>query len=144
MINSSATFDYDEMLKFVKGVISSGIWVLFDEFNRIELHMMRYITQLISQITHSFRANQKFITVDTNRVMLDDNTAVFITMNPGYEGRVELPQNLRNLFRPVSMVVPDFQLISEILLSRGGFYQANALSKKMTHIQKHANELILK
>jgi len=67
-----------------------------------------------------------------------------VTINPGYAGRNDLPQNLKSLFRPVSMVVPDLNLITEILLSRSGFYQAHELSKKMTHIQKLASVLLYK
>lgn len=52
-------------------------------------------------------------------------------MNPGYAGRTELPDNLKSMFRPISMMVPDSGIIAENILFSDGFQNTKHLAKKV-------------
>lgn len=76
--------------------------------------------------------------------MLDSKVGIFITMNPGYAGRTELPESVKALFRPVVCIVPDNELICQIKLFSSGFLTAKVLAKKMTVLYKLAREQLSK
>ncbi|KAH8871924.1 Dynein heavy chain 10, axonemal [Schistosoma japonicum] len=77
-------------------------------------------------------------------IKLDSRVGVFITMNPGYAGRTELPESVKALFRPVVVIVPDLQQICEIMLFSQGFLTAKVLAKKMTALYRLAREQLSK
>lgn len=131
VFNCQESMDYKFVAKFFKGLASSGAWCCFDEFNRINIEVLSVIAQQLQELLRAKSEKLSQLNFDGSLIRIQSSFSVYITMNPGYAGRTELPMNLKALFRPVAMMVPDYALIGQIKLFAFGFTQAKELAKKM-------------
>lgn len=150
VINCGDGLDYKAMASIFSGLVQVGAWGCFDEFNRINIEVLSVVSAQLRAIQNALIYDKPTCDIGIGGEMTIKRVAgfatcgFFITMNPGYAGRTELPDNLKALFRPVTMIVPDFLQICEIMLFSEGFEGAKVLAKKMTVLYKLSKEQLSK
>ena len=144
VFNCSEQMDYKSCGNIFKGLAQTGAWGCFDEFNRITVEVLSVIAVQVKSIQDAITDKKQIFDFMGAAIPMNPTIGYFITMNPGYAGRAELPENLKVLFRPCAMCVPDLRLICEIMLVAEGFLEAKPLSRKFITLYTLCKELLSK
>ena len=145
VFNCSPQMNKESMGRIFLGLAQTGAWGCFDEFNRISIEVLSVVSTQVKSILDSQKEKKdRFNFEDEENIVLKHTVGMFITMNPGYAGRTELPENIKALFRSCAMVVPDTILICENMLMSEGFKNARLLSHKFVTLYELSRELLSK
>jgi dynein heavy chain len=165
VFNCSDQMNYQTLADIFRGLSQTGGWGCFDEFNRIPIEVLSVVATQVKTIQDAIA----FLAVPMNRpeqyqsaplgqppckvgtfdfmgdiIALVPTTGAYITMNPGYAGRTELPENVKACFRSCAMIRPDLAPICEIMLMAEGFVKAKGLSIKFVNLYELSGELLSK
>ncbi|PZC71734.1 hypothetical protein B5X24_HaOG212562 [Helicoverpa armigera] len=141
--NCGEGMDFRAVGQILAGLCQCGAWGCFDEFNRIDISVLSVISTQLQCIRSALLMKLKRFTV-SQEIAMDSKVGIFITMNPGYAGRTELPESVKALFRPVVCILPDLEMICQISLFSDGFLTAKVLAKKMTMLYHVAQQQLSK
>jgi dynein heavy chain, axonemal len=165
VFNCSDQMNYQTMGDIFRGLAQTGGWGCFDEFNRIPIEVLSVVATQVKTIQDAIvkfsvpsardpefqhlppgtpPVKVGYLEFMGDIIALVPSCGFFITMNPGYAGRTELPENLKVLFRSCAMIRPDLRPICENMLMSEGFQTARALAIKFVTLYQLSSELLSK
>jgi dynein heavy chain len=105
VFNCSEQMDYKSCGNIYKGLAQTGAWGCFDEFNRISVEVLSVVSVQVKSIQDGIRDKKKRFIFMGDDIILNNTVGIFVTMNPGYLGRTELPENLKGIYRKKKFVL---------------------------------------
>ncbi|CAF3596551.1 unnamed protein product, partial [Rotaria sordida] len=145
VFNCDEGIDVKSIGRIFIGICKCDAWGCFDEFNRLDEAVLSAVSMQIQVIQDALKSGASTLTLLDRKIEINPNSGIFVTLNPagkGYGGRSKLPDNLKQLFRPVAMSKPNNELIAEVLLYSDGFKNANILARKLVALFNLSKELL--
>ncbi|EFN82623.1 Dynein heavy chain 7, axonemal [Harpegnathos saltator] len=140
LVSCSHDVSYEYVAQTLKGAVSCGAWICLENFDGLKLELLSAIAQNLSQMKQAVSSRLKTVNLDGCVLNLNASGNVCVNINSERSRHSNLPGNLKVLFRPVAMMVPDVGRIAEVVLFAGGFLHAKDLAMKLTLTYKLLSE----
>ncbi|XP_076166258.1 dynein axonemal heavy chain 7 [Ptiloglossa arizonensis] len=138
--NCTDIFSYSFLCQVFKGFISCGTWLCFENFGNLKLELLSMITQNLICIFQAIATNLKVITLEGSSLNLNPTGHICTITNLGLFKYCNLPDNLKTLFRTVSMMTPDIRRIVEVELFAAGISDSKVVASKLITLYKVLSE----
>ncbi|QLL33776.1 hypothetical protein HG536_0F01010 [Torulaspora globosa] len=134
VFNCDDSFDFLAMSRLIIGIAQIGAWACFDELNRLHESVLSSVTGHVKMIQDAISLKFSVIESMGRSINLNPDTGLFVTLNPGYEGRSHLPDNLKRQFREYSIIRADIPFITQVMFRVLGFRDAAALAQRLVDL----------
>ena len=132
ILNCTAQTDLSAISNTLQGLARGGYWGLFDEIQNLNSVCKAWFNEYSSGIYHALRKRTYQLQLsDGQEIQINSNFSLTMTMNPFKSNEYEMPENIKNLFRVVSLMEPDFEMILRIRCVQYGIKGANILATKL-------------
>ncbi|OAD53307.1 Dynein heavy chain 7, axonemal [Eufriesea mexicana] len=138
--NCANILSYNCLSQIFKGFISCGAWLCFKNFNALQIHLLSRITQTFNCIFQIIITNLKIAMFEGSSLKVRKAGHICIITKLGQLKRSNLPDNLKILFRTVSMIIPDMNKIVEVEFSAAGMSNPKLLTSKLITLYKMLSE----
>ena len=119
---------------FLCGVASSGCWAIFEDFDRASSGVMSFLSVFLERLQQCVMKSKKTITLDNGKcIPVEKGFFIVKTSHVSYKGRNVVPDSLKNLFRPISIMRPNLKMILAYNLKSYDFKDYPEIAERLFH-----------
>ncbi|KAK9309475.1 hypothetical protein QLX08_000945 [Tetragonisca angustula] len=138
--NCSNTLSYNFVTQIFKGFISCGAWLCFENFNTLKIDLLSRLAQILTSVFYIIATNLKITMFEGSSLRINQIGHICIITKFSLFKCPNIPDNLKILFRTVTMIVPDMNKIVEVEFFAGGISNSKLLTSKLISLYKILSE----
>jgi dynein heavy chain len=137
IFNCSSEVNIRTLQKLLSGLCYTGSWLCLDEINRLTAEIMSVVASQIHSVKSAVVQGKEVFSFMGKDMRLRKGVGIFSTMNPIYLKRAKLTESLKSYFRVISVNVPDYEKILEVMLYGLGIAASSAYAHKISTLFKN-------